>query len=83
MSSAFRGIKIAVGILIVDAAVKMIIRMKKKPLSVIITACAFVAVMLINVFALRLSSVILMLAAAAVSLVVYFAGRQREKEAKK
>ena len=32
VANAFRGIKIAVGILIVDAAVKMLIKMKKKPM---------------------------------------------------
>ena len=78
VSSAFRGIKIAVGVLIIDAAIKMIVNMKKKPLPIIIAACSFVAVMLINIFALRLSSIILMLTAAAVSLVVYLAGRKKE-----
>ena len=58
----------------------MIVKMKKKPLTVLIAVCAFVSVMLINVFALRLSSIILMLAAAAVSLVVYLAGRKKEAE---
>ena len=81
VSSAFRGIKIAVGILIADAAVRMISKMKKKPLPVTIAVCAFAAVMLINIFALRLSSIILMLAAAAVSLTVYLAGRKKQKEA--
>ena len=76
--SAFRGIKIAVGILIVNAAVKMIVKMKKKPLPIIIAVCAFVAMMLINIFALRFSSMILMLFAAAVSLTVYLIGRQKE-----
>ena len=79
VSSAFRGIKIAVGILIVDAAVRMLVKMKKKPLPITVAACAFVAVMLINVFSLRLSSIILMLAAATVSFVVYYAGRLKEK----
>ncbi len=83
VSSAFRGIKIAVGILIVDAAVRMLIKMEKKPLTIIVATCAFVAVMFINIFALRLSSVILILAAAAVSLIVYFADRQKQKEADK
>ncbi len=83
VSSAFRGIKIAVGILIADAAVKMILKTEKKPLNITIAAVSFAAVMLINVFALRLSSVVIMLAAAAVSLAVYIAGRRKEKGAKK
>ena len=80
VASAFRGIKIAVGILIIDAAVRMTVKMKKKPLPTVIAVCAFIAVMLINIFALRLSSVILMLAAAAVSLAVYLAGRRKEEK---
>ena len=77
VSSAFHGIKIAVGILIVDAAVKMIMKIKKKLLSITIAVCAFIAVMLINFFALRLSSIILMLTAAVISLAIYFARRQK------
>ena len=83
VASAFRGIKIAVGILITDAAVKMILKMKKKPLPVIILICSFIAVMLINVFALRISTIFFMLAAAAVSLIVYTVKRRTDKEAEK
>ncbi|MBQ9467720.1 MAG: chromate transporter [Clostridia bacterium] len=71
IASAFKGIRIAVGILIVDAAVRMIVRMKKKPLAIVILSVAFAAMMLIDLFALRISTVVLMLAAAAVGLTVY------------
>ncbi len=80
VSSAFCGIKIAVGILIVDAAVRMIRKTEKKPLPIIITVCTFVAVMTIDIFALRLSSIALLIAAATVSLIVYYAGQQKKKE---
>lgn len=83
VASAFSGIKIAVGILIVDAAVKMILKMKKKPLEVAILSCAFVAVMLINIFAVRITTVVLMIAAAVVSLAVYIIGKRKDKEAGK
>ena len=83
VASAFSGIKIAVGILIVDAAVKMILKMKKKPLSVAILSCAALAVMAINIFALRISTVVMMLAAAAISFTVYLIGRHKDKEAGK
>ena len=79
VASAFKGIKLAVGVLIVDAAVRMILKMKKKPLPIVILCCAFTAVMLIDIFALRLSTIVLMLAAAVVSLAVYLIGRQKEK----
>lgn len=71
IASAFKGIRIAVGILIVDAAVRMIVRMKKKPLAIVILSVAFAAMMLIDLFALRISTVVLMLAAAVVGLTVY------------
>ncbi|MBR5080578.1 MAG: chromate transporter, partial [Victivallales bacterium] len=48
VASAFRGIKIAVSILIVDAAVKMIRKMKKKPLPVAIISAASSGVIFLN-----------------------------------
>ena len=71
IASAFGGIRIAVGILIVDAAVNMIRKMKKKPLPLAIMFCSFAAMLLINFFAVRFSSISLMLIAAAVSLAVF------------
>ncbi|MBQ7714487.1 MAG: chromate transporter [Clostridia bacterium] len=80
VASAFRGIKIAVGILIVDAALRMLGKMKKKPLSLIVLSVAFAAMMAINIFALHVSTVVLMFAAAAVGLTVYLIKRHKEKE---
>lgn len=71
IAHAFRGIKIAVGILILDAAVRMLRKMQKKALPLTIMGCAFLAMLLIDVFALRISSITLMLTAAAVSLVLF------------
>ena len=84
VAHAFAGIKIAVGILIFDAAVKMIGKMPKKPLPLAVTGGAFCAMMLINIFALRVSSITLMLIAAILSLSIFwakrnFAGERREK----
>ena len=83
VASAFKGIKIAVGILILDAAVKMIVKMKKKALSIIILSAAFIAMMLINAFALRVSTIVLMLASALAGLFVYLIKRHKNKEASK
>ena len=83
VASAFKGIKIAVGILILDAAIKMIVKMKKKALSIIILSVAFIAMMLINVFALRVSTIVLMLASALAGLFVYLIKRHKNKEASK
>ena len=75
IAHAFMGIKIAVGILIVDAAVRMIRKMKKKPLPLAILICAFLAMLLIDIFALRISSITLMITAGVISLAIFAAGR--------
>lgn len=71
IANAFRGIKIAVGILILSAAVNMLKKMKKTGLSVSIVVCACVAMLVINVFSLNFSSITLMLIAGAVSLTAF------------
>ena len=71
IAHAFQGIKLAVGILILDAAIKMIKKMQKKPMPLSILLCACAAMLAIDFFALRVSSIVLMLIAAAVSLSVF------------
>ena len=71
IANAFQGIKIAVGVLILDAALGMIKKMPKKPLMRGIMVCAFAAMMISNIFALNVSSITLLLAAAVVSLSVF------------
>jgi len=71
IAHAFQGIKIAVGILILDAAVTMIRKMHKKALPRAIMLCSFAAMLLINLFSWNFSSISLMLIAAAVSLAVF------------
>lgn len=71
IANAFKGIRTAVGILILDAGINMFKKMKKKILSCLIMACSFVAMLLISVFAWNFSSIFLMLIAALVSLVVF------------
>ena len=71
IAHAFMGIKIAVGILILDAALKMIKKMHKRLVPQIIMVCSAIAMFLIDVFALKFSSITLMLIAAAVSLCIF------------
>ena len=71
IASAFKGIRIAVGILILDAAITMIRKMHKKTLPRVIMLCSAGAMMLINIFAWNFSSISLMLIAAAVSLAIF------------
>lgn len=71
IANAFKGIKIAVGLLILDAAVTMIRKMQKKKMPRIILACSCLAMLCINIFEWNFSSIGLMLIAAAVSLTVF------------
>lgn len=71
IANAFRGIKAAVGILILDAALKMLKKMPKNSMSLTIMAGSCIIMLLVNFFALHFSSILLMLTAALVSLAVY------------
>ena len=71
IAHAFKGIKIAVGFLILDAAVTMIKKMHKKVLPRTIMVCSAVLMFCINLFAWNFSSISLMLIAAAVSLTIF------------
>ena len=79
IAHAFMGLKIGVGILILDAAIKMIRKMQREPLPISIMCCAFLAMLIIDVFALRVSTITLMLIAAAISLAVFFMERNSGK----
>ena len=80
VANAFKGIKIAVGLLILQAAINMIRKMKKKPLPVIILVFSAAAMLLINIFSLNFSSVSLMLIAAAVSLALFVVSSARKEK---
>jgi len=71
IANAFKGIKIAVGLLILDAAITMIRKMQKKwlPLSIMVGSC--IVMLLINIFSWSFSSISLMLIAAIISLTVF------------
>ena len=71
IANAFKGIKIAVGLLILDAAITMIKKMHKKKLPRTIMACSCIVMLCINIFACKFSSISLMLVAAAVSLTIF------------
>jgi len=80
IAHAFQGIKLAVGILILDAALKMIRKMPKKRLQIGILIAAFAVILLINVLNLHLSSVVVMITAALASVSFFLAGERRRKE---
>ena len=82
IAHAFQGIKIAVGILILDAAIKMIGKMQKKSLQIGILVVSFAVIMLINVLKLHLSSIVVMLTAVLVSVAFFLAEKARRKDGK-
>ncbi|MDO4520812.1 MAG: chromate transporter [Erysipelotrichaceae bacterium] len=71
IAHAFAGIKAAVGILILDAALKMIRKMPDQLVPRVIMICACAAMLAVNIFSLRISSVVLMMTAGLVSLVLF------------
>ena len=83
IAHAFRGIRIAVGILILDAAIRMIRKMQKKPFPLAVMITSFAAMLAIDIFALRISSITLMLIAASVSLALFLVKHGRKEAVRK
>lgn len=73
IAHAFMGIKIAVGILILDVGIKMVKKAEKSFFSVAILSCACAAMFCINIFSWNFSSITLILASGAVGLAVSLA----------
>ena len=71
IANAFKGIQVAVGILVLNAGITMLKKMKKKPFSVAVLAIAAAVMLTSNLFALNISSITLMLFAGLVSISLY------------
>ena len=71
VANAFKGIKIAVGILILNAAFTMLKKMPPKKMPRTIMVCACIAMLCINLFSWKFSSISLMLIAAMISLSIF------------
>ena len=76
IANAFKGIKIGVGVLIVDAGVTMLMKMKKNWLTCTILVCSVIVMLLVDIFSLNFSSISLMLIAAVIGFVSYLTGRK-------
>lgn len=72
IANAFQGIKVGVGLLIFDAGLKMMKKMPAKKLSRGLLLFGLAAMLGINFFSIGISSVMVMLVAAVVSLSLYF-----------
>ena len=80
VARAFRGIRIAVSILILSAGVRMLRRTGKKPLSLALIAAAGLSMLAINFFSLPVSTITLLAAAGAFSLTAsLIAGKEKGK----
>ena len=79
VANAFRGIKIAVGLLILDAGLNMAKKARKSPMTRAIILSACVAMLAIHILSWKISSISLMLTAAVVSLAVFLIGNIRKK----
>ena len=75
VASAFRGIRVAVGILIVDVAVRMLRKMPKEPLRIAVLVSACVIMLLAGFLSWKVSTIVLLLAAALVSLAAFLCRR--------
>ncbi len=71
VKSAFFGIKCAVGVLIVSAAVSMIKNMKKKPFPIAVLIVSALAMLAIDIFSLGFSAITIIIAAAFLGFAVF------------
>ena len=71
IANAFKGIKIGVGFLILNAGITMLKKMPKKKLSKVIMICSCITMLCINFFTWKISSISLMVIAAIASLVLF------------
>ena len=76
ITNAFRGIKIAVGLLIVNAGINMGKKIPKKPLQMAILAISVVLLLVASYFSFKISTIVMILVAGAIGLGL-FALKQR------
>ena len=69
VASAFRGVRVA--LLILDVGIRMAKKMPKEPIRIILLIAALVLMVLINLLNWKISTIVLLLCAAAVSLIVF------------
>ena len=80
IANAFKGIRVAVGLLILDVGIRMVKKMPKEPLRIVLTVCAVLATLAISVFSLKISTIVLLLAAGVISLAVFLIEKPREEK---
>lgn len=71
VANAFKGIKVGVGILILNVAINMIKKMPKKKFPIVIMTSSLVALIIITFTAIKISSITIMLMAAIIGIAYY------------
>ena len=79
IAHAFQGIRLAVGLLILNAGIKMLKKTEKKLLPMSILLGSFLVLLLGDLLALDFSSIALMLIAAAISMCAFLLAKRRGK----
>ena len=79
-ANAFKGIKAAVGILILSAAVKMLRNMNKKILPAVIMSVSLTAVLIINIFRINFSSIYIILIAGLTGYIAFIAEQSKKNK---
>ncbi len=82
VQSAFKGIEVAVAILIVNAGIKLLKILKKDVYSIVTLSLIFLLTIALDVFALNFSSIFLILIGAAFGLFLELLHKQPKKEEK-
>ena len=78
VANAFLGIKVAVGILILDAGITMLRKMKKTTLTLSLCILSALILLTADIFALHFSTIVLMLAAGLIGLLAQALSRRKE-----
>jgi chromate transporter len=80
VANAFQGIKVGVGLIICNAGLNMMKKMKKDLFFKLMLAAAFLTILAINVFALNMSTIAVMLCAVVVSLAVFLVRQRMDRK---
>ena len=80
IASAFRGIRVAVGLLILDVGIRMAKTLPKEPIRIILLVAALILTVLISIFSWKISTITLLLTAALISLAVFFVQDRKGKD---
>ena len=77
VATAFRGIQVCVVYLIFSAGIKMLKKMKKKPLSITLTSLTTLCMVLFSLLALKFSTILYILIGAVVGITAYLINNKK------